>query len=644
MDLPMAGADVTRESSQIRRPGRWAGGLAAVRSLGLSRLGRRISAAVIVSILVIEFVILIPSYLRFEREQIAHLVESAETALVSAYAQHADAPPAQLLEVGEAIVQSTIIAGGTLYDQAGQTIGTFGDAPMLQPEDYRPNPSISETADGARYEHIWLPVDTGLPFMAVLCIDADGVAAEANSYLWRVLILVLVVTAFVTLSTLLIVSRLVLRPVLELSAGLMAARRDTKNAEQYVPAYSGSDEVGDMVRSLGELLQVVSETSRRDLDASDQRFRDFADAASDFFWEMDDQLRFSYFSERFAEVAGVAPDALLGRTREETGIPGLDPEAFAAHLDDLRARRPFRNFVHPRVRPDGRRVYLSISGKPNFTADGRFLGYRGSGTDITERIEAEEVLRAASERAEGANRAKSEFLALMSHELRTPLNAILGFSEMIAMETFGPIENDRYVDYTKDIYQSAHHLLGLINDILDLSKIESGRHELAEDDVSVPAIVEEALRFVSKAAEAKGIVLHTHVADDCPEIRGDTTALVRVLMNLLSNAVKFTPEGGRVTIAAGVEGATVFLRVADTGVGIPVADLKRVFEPFQQVENGYQRRHEGTGLGLSIVRSLIQGHGGTVTILSEVGVGTTVDIRLPMDRAVSRLSAARTAN
>ena len=615
-------------------PARWAGQLAAVRSLGLSRLGRRISVAVIISILVIEIAILIPSYLRFEREQIAHLVAAAETALLSAYTQKEDASPTELVAIGEAIVQSTIIAGGTLYDQNGQRIGSFGRVPDLQPEDHRPQPSIVDTDNGARYEHLWLPIETGLPFLAVLCVDASTIESNLSGYIWRVLSLVLAVTAFVTCGTLLIVGRLVLKPLLDLSAGLDAARSDTKNAEKYVPVYRGDDEIGDIVRSLGELLQLASETSRRDLDASDKRFVDFADAASDFFWEMDADLRFKFFSERFSDVAGVSTDTLLGKTREETGIPGLEPELFAAHLADLHAHRPFRNFVHPRIRPDGRRVYLSISGKPHFDANGEFLGFRGSGTDITDRIEAEEILRAASERAEGANRAKSEFLALMSHELRTPLNAILGFSEMISLETFGPIRNERYLDYTKDIHQSAEHLLDLINDILDLSKIESGRHELSEDEVSISAVVDEALRFVAKQAEEKQISVILDIEDDCPRLRGDATALVRIVVNLLSNAVKFTPVDGRVTVRAGEDDETIMLRVEDTGVGIPEVDLARVFEPFQQVENGYQRRHAGTGLGLAIVRSLVQGHGGEVTILSEVDVGTTVDIRFPLDRAV----------
>jgi PAS domain S-box-containing protein len=331
----------------------------------------------------------------------------------------------------------------------------------------------------------------------------------------------------------------------------------------------------ELTAALRELLSIVSERRRRELQARDQRFRDFADAASDFFWELDDQLRFTYLSGRMPEVAGIPPEQMLGRRADESGVIGLDPEVLESHLAELRARRPFRNLIHSRTLADGRRVHLSISGKPVFDDDGIFRGYRGSGSDVSKRIESERTLELARQRAEEANRAKSEFLALMSHELRTPLNAILGFSEMIEIEALGPIGNASYRGYAHDIRQSGAHLLRLINDILDLSKIESERYSLHRERQRIADVAEEALRMVRSPAAEKAIEMELQIAADCPELNADGTALVRMLTNLLANAVKFTEPGGRIVLRAAAVADGVEIAVEDSGIGIAEADLAR---------------------------------------------------------------------
>jgi len=232
--------------------------------------------------------------------------------------------------------------------------------------------------------------------------------------------------------------------------------------------------------------------------------------------------------------------------------------------------------------------------------------------------------------AETANRAKSQFLANMSHELRTPLNAIIGFSELILSGSLGPIGSPKYLEYAGDIHASGTHLLDLINGILDMSKIEAGRYDLAPEEIDLAPVVEECLGFIRVRATEGGVALDNLRRADRLRVRADKRALKQILINLQSNAVKFTPRGGCVSIAATrTEDGMVAIEVADTGIGIAAADLKRIFEPFQQADNSLGRAHEGTGLGLTIAKSLVELNGGTLLAASAVGVGTTITVRLP---------------
>lgn len=229
-------------------------------------------------------------------------------------------------------------------------------------------------------------------------------------------------------------------------------------------------------------------------------------------------------------------------------------------------------------------------------------------------------------RAEEANKIKSDFLANISHELRTPLNAIIGFSEIMCAGYFGP---EKYREYGQDILDSGNFLLNVINDILDMSKIEAGRLELQLADADLGEILTEAMRVLSFQADEK----HLNVTVDCPDavaLRADRRALKQIALNLLSNAVKFTPEGGRVTLSARVEAASVSVSIRDTGIGIPPEQIKQLGRPFVQVANQFTKQHRGSGLGLAIARSLIELHGGRMTIVSTPGEGTTVTFTLPM--------------
>jgi signal transduction histidine kinase len=247
---------------------------------------------------------------------------------------------------------------------------------------------------------------------------------------------------------------------------------------------------------------------------------------------------------------------------------------------------------------------------------------------------AADAARLALLNAEAANRAKTEFLANMSHELRTPLNAIIGFSDVIQNEIMGRIEeNPKYIDYARDIREAGTHLLGVINDILDIAKIEAGQLDLQEDAFDAGHALDACISMLSNRAEEAGVHLIREGSEFQVTIWGDEKKLKQIVLNLLSNAIKFTPKGGNVTLSTRIGGDGGFeLTVSDTGIGIAEGDLDKALAPFSQVDNAQQRNHEGTGLGLPISRALAELHDGSLEIQSEPGLGTAVTVRLPSER------------
>ncbi len=528
---------------------------------------------------------------------------------------------------------------------------------------------------------------------------------------------------------------------------------------------------------------------------SEERFRSFAETASDWFWEMDQNLRFSYLSERFSEITGVPVAQLLGKTRLESGL--ADDENFRRNIADLEAHRPFRNFVHSRTHPDGHVVYMSTSGKPIFDAEGNFKGYRGTGRNITEDVLAERALREAleqqtatseilrtisssptdlapvfstilanachlceanlaalwryngevlvgeahynaspefaekymktplrpglegparkaalerrtihvtdilaepgfspvilqfeqartvlavpllrenalvgviamwrrevrafteqqvalvrtfadqaviaienarlfqeikekSRQIEIASKHKSQFLANMSHELRTPLSAIIGFTELVMTRSKDVLPGRQYANL-EQILMNAQHLLSLINEILDLSKIEAGRIEIHPAEFALEPLVDLCLRTVEPLVKNDRLRLVKEIEPDLPTLFTDEDRVKQILINLLSNAVKFTKEGA-VTVTGQCQNREIVLAVQDTGIGIPEEALAQIFEEFHQVDSSSTRQYGGTGLGLAITRHLTQLLGGDITVQSRVGAGSTFTVRLP---------------
>lgn len=362
----------------------------------------------------------------------------------------------------------------------------------------------------------------------------------------------------------------------------------------------------------------------------------------DIAWEtvvsVDDRQRVVLFNQRAEATFGYSADEVLGQSLDML-LPSRFREGHSKKVE-IFAKRPE---VSRKMRERGELVGLRKDGT-EFPVEASISKLEMGGetvftvmlNDITERKKAEESVLASREIAEVANRAKSEFLASMSHELRTPLSSILGFSEIIKSEAFGPIGNTQYSEYAGDINESGQHLLDLINDILDLSKVESGVEDLNKEDIEVPEVI-RAVEVLVKERASKGCIdLAFECPDGLPMICADTRKLKQVLVNLLSNAIKFTPAGGAVTVKTwfSAESSHVF-RITDTGIGIAPDDIPKALSQFGQVDSELNRQHDGTGLGLPLTKALVELHGGTLDLQSEVGVGTTVTVCFPASQVVT---------
>ena len=280
------------------------------------------------------------------------------------------------------------------------------------------------------------------------------------------------------------------------------------------------------------------------------------------------------------------------------------------------------------------------------TKDG---GYASVGTDITTIKMHEKSLMDLTDkyarekrRAEEANATKSRFLANMSHELRTPLNAIIGFSEIMESGMLGPLGTEKYQEYCRDILSSGQYLLEVINDILDMSRIEAGRVKFDVEDFAFDKMLDESMRVIAGRASDKKIDVVANVTADL-EMTGDRRAIKQIAINLLSNAVKFTPDGGKINVSCKSRGDAVLLAISDTGIGIPKDALQRIGTPFEQVESQLTKTYHGSGLGLAIAKSLAHLHGGTMRIHSKLNEGTTVFVRLPIRPQCHKSSSALAA-
>lgn len=512
------------------------------------------------------------------------------------------------------------------------------------------------------------------------------------------------------------------------------------------------------------------EADAADLRSELGRLRDFAAAAADWYWETDAAMRFTYVADSSHSVSAPAQENFIGKTVRETAPIGVSEEEWAHHEAMLKARLPFRDFRLQRGRPGKRLRHYSINGVPVFDAAGQFVGYRGTGRDVTEETESADTLRAvidavpamisakdtaqrfvfmnsyqaalygttpeaalgltpaellgavagshagaldrrvletgvptgffeerftgadgvardwlsaklpirtpsgqirlvltvsmditaqkaaekqlrrahgeivqAKETAEQASVAKSEFLANVSHELRTPLNAIIGFSEIMTAAMYGPIGSERYAGYVRDINHSALYLLDLINDILDMAKIEAGKRELVPEAVDIAAEIDDTVRMFAQRVAQEGVKLIPQLPAWPSVLQADRRAIRQILINVVGNAVKFTPRGRSVYVTLQRSETALDIVVRDEGSGIPADQLSKLGTPFFQVNDYTARSKPGSGLGLALTKSLIDLHGGTLSIESQLGQGTTVVISIPFGPAGARATSSTSA-
>ncbi len=425
---------------------------------------------------------------------------------------------------------------------------------------------------------------------------------------------------------------------------------------ELVDRESGEPHLIGIAVDVTEQMRLVERSKTADI-----RLRDAIETISEAFvlWDADNRLVMC--NSKYQQLHGMPDSALApGTPYADVIAAGRKPLVRAQVVADGRPEEGARSFELQLE--DGR--WLQINERR--TKDGGFVSV---GTDITQlkrheaklidgerrlmatiadlrqsrqklEMQAQQMVDLAEKyaeeknRAEDANRAKSEFLANISHELRTPLNAIIGFSEIMQSGMFGSLGSPKYGEYCRDIHQSGAYLLGVINDILDMSRIEAGRMILELDDLVLDDLVEESVRIVRAQAEAQKIKVVTDVGKNL-KMRGDRKALKQIMLNLLSNAVKFTPEGGSITVRARTTGSAVTFSVEDTGIGIAAEALKKLGRPFEQVGNQFTKSHRGSGLGLAITSSLAELHGGAMRIRSREGHGTIVSVRLPVSPAIA---------
>lgn len=334
----------------------------------------------------------------------------------------------------------------------------------------------------------------------------------------------------------------------------------------------------------------------------------------------DPEGNIEYVNPTFTHVTGYSEDEAIGQNPRILKSGRHSEEFYEEMWKTIASGKTWKGEICNKNK-DGGLYWESATISPIVNDKGEVVNFVAVKQDVTE-------LRKAKEEAERATRAKSDFLANMSHELRTPLNAILGFSEMLATEMAGEL-NEIQKEYLNDVYESGNHLLLLINDILDLSKVESGNMELDLSKVGINSLIERCLVFFKEKALKKNLTITTDIRGDSGDILADELKLKQVLINLISNAVKFTDENGRITVHAHKSDKDLKITVEDSGIGIDIKDMNKLFEPFQQLENVYTKKVQGTGLGLALSKSMIEMHGGTLTVESILGEGSSFTIIIP---------------
>jgi len=419
-------------------------------------------------------------------------------------------------------------------------------------------------------------------------------------------------------------ARNISHPILQLHEGVKAI---TQGNFKHRLSIERHDEIGDLARAFTKMTSTLN-----DVTVSQRKLTQSIEQSPSMMFITNTEGNIEYANTKFYDVTGFTPKDVLGHNPSLLQSGNTPPSVYEDLWKTIKAGKIWHGEIEDRCK-DGKIFWADVTITPVRSEDGRIINYSSSHIDITTRKKAELEMREAKNYAEVANRAKTNLMANMSHELRTPLNAIIGFSSTIKEEVFGPIGNEKYLEYLDDIHYSGQHLLDLINDILDVSAIEADAIELHEENVRVSDVVDASIRIIGPRADAGKVTISSSISSDTPQIVADERRVKQIFLNLLSNAVKFTPEGGEVAVNSWVnEDASLSISVVDTGAGMDEAEVEKALSKFGQVDSGLDRKHEGTGLGLPLTVGLMECHGGTLEVKSEKGRGTQIIVTFPKER------------
>lgn len=591
------------------------------------RLCWRVSLTVLFSILVVEAVILFPSLRNYESDLLLRIEDAATAAMAARVNPHVESPRAAVVALSAAMSNYSALLGGHIYDAEGGLIAVFGDAPSLSLDEARnDNRRARRLGNGDRFELLWPRSESGLPYDIVARADSSWVAAELWGFVIRIAGLVLLISVVSTTAALLVLWRTVLMPLLQLRERMSAVGANPTTPEQHIVPTTRRDELGEVITNFNDLVRLISGRHREEL----TRVVAMADNAVDSIVAYNAAGDLVYANRAALTYFGAETTQQL----EAFDWHFLAPDG-TGPLYTVReaAANGASNQEHLLVMPDGHQRPVLCGANRLLDNAGEPSLYFASLLDITVRKAAEEALIAAKSESDAANRTKSEFLTTMSHELLTPLNAIIGFSGIIATEGLGPVGDKRYQDYANDIGDSGGRLLAIIEDILELSRIEAGRYEIDVSTIDLDDLLNTSVQKMQSDFDAKQQHVRTEIRPGLPTLDGDVLAIRRIVTNLLSNASKFTPDGGEVSVvAAAAPGGGLDIEVTDNGIGIDEDNLPRALEPFTQVDGSLSRRYEGTGLGLTLAATLARLHNGRVELRSQLGQGTTARVHFPAER------------
>lgn len=583
--------------------------------------------------------------LRHEREQIHDTINSVIRTVEESSAQAAYGLNNQLaLRVLTGLFEYKPIVHGAIYARIDDTVVEKLAEASRPASNGAPSWLARQLLSGETLYSVELRDSATDQIIGELRIRIDPEVITSN-FLGRVLIVTansLAWAFFVSIIMFALLYFSLTRFLQQASSALAEVDPDNPGTTQVpIPKSHKQDELGQLIlhtnrvlEKTGQAIQQRAEIESR-LRDSEERFRSFFHNSPIAMSLKDRELRYVMVNSAFEDIFGLKARDVLGR--QGTQIDDMPIADRIRSMDDhvLESGETIEDELTCEFQDGSQKELMTVRFPISLKPDGTPTMIGALSVDMTARKHLELELRRAKETAEFANRAKSSFLANMSHELRTPLNSIIGYSNVMQEQLFGPVENPRYKDYVDYIHQSGNHLLELINDILDLSKIEAGALTLAEERIELGPLISASMRMVEAKAMHSGLKLNSTVPADIPALWADTLRVKQVLLNLLSNAIKFTPKGGTISVSAMQQAdGSLALQVSDTGIGIAKGDHQRVLDPFTQVDDVLSRSHEGSGLGLALVRNLMQEHGGNVELKSDVGEGTTVTLTFPPTRTV----------